>query len=107
MNSFEYAIGSHIRHGDVMINKIATIPSGAQPSKSDTLAEGEVTGHAHRLVGDYQMFERDGSLYFTTGPKGAALTHEDHGIIPLPACTCFESTIQREWSPEGERRVTD
>ena len=95
------------RHGDVGLILIASIPEDAQRSTLSVLAEGEVTGHAHRLVGDYAMYERGGQLFFRVGDKGAKLTHEDHGIITLPACTCFQSIIQREWSPEGERRVVD
>lgn len=48
------------------------------------LAEGEVTGHAHRLPDtvDVYLNEEDGTREFTL-KKPAVLTHEEHGAIEL------------------------
>ena len=107
------APGEHCRHGDVLFVKVEAIPGVAQARESKVVAEGEVTGHAHRLTGDCEMFERDGQLWFRTGSKGAKVEHEEHGTIVFPPNECFTTrtpsgfNVQREWSPEGERQVWD
>ena len=115
--------GQQIRHGDVFLQAMSELPEDAIPSNGNTLAEGEVTGHAHRLKSpeglnkSFQLFTKpDGTLWLRTGENGAVLTHEEHEHILLPANTCFVcgigsggvlGRVQREWSPEGNRSVAD
>lgn len=47
------------------------------------LAEGEVTGHAHRLRGAGITWDQDEMRLVTDAP--ATLTHEEHGRQTLPA----------------------
>ncbi len=72
--------------------------------KSRTLAEGETTGHAHRVK--VQVMERgDGVRVF----EGATdVVHEEHKIITLPARK-WNSDIVREYDyfAEMERQVRD
>ena len=102
-----------------------------------TVGEGEVTGHSHRLVcatSEFRessrthpvtgeaytvqypvqgrevkakafLYERDGEMFISVKKK-AALVHEDHGAIFLNRGT-YRKIQQREWSPEGVRRVID
>lgn len=99
----------NIRHGDVLI-KPAKIP--AEAKKQDTqngivLAEGEVTGHAHRLSANIgALFKYDKKTYLRVTKDRAALTHEEHGKIELPAGD-YEVEIQREYKPEGWVKVLD
>jgi hypothetical protein len=87
----------HYRHGDLLIVPTDELPRDAQKVKRVggrlVLAEGEVTGHAHAIA------DRSASLYELVAPgdvtemrqrflaveSRAALTHEEHGTIELPA----------------------
>ena len=39
------------RHGDLLITRINAVPHSAISIPGKVIAEGEVTGHTHRLVG--------------------------------------------------------
>jgi hypothetical protein len=67
------------QQGDVLIWSEA-IPADATRRESRVVAVGEVTGHAHRIEGDAEMFERDGVLYFRVIGE-ARQTHEEHDHI--------------------------
>lgn len=44
-----------------------------------TVAEGEVTGHKHRISGGQaELSEKDGTLYLSVLSELALLTHEEH-----------------------------
>jgi hypothetical protein len=81
----------HLQQGDVALEKISTLPSGLKPVKRDqrgiVLAEGEVTGHHHRI--QFQPLVKlleaeDGRRYLVNNSKSAvALTHEEHNPITI------------------------
>lgn len=52
------------QHGDVSLQP-ATIPTTAAKTDRRTLAEGELTGHAHRLVddADVEVYEHEGRRF--------------------------------------------
>jgi len=47
------------RHGDVLVAKVKTIPGKAVKRPHLVLAEGEMTGHAHRIAeaGSAEMYQ--------------------------------------------------
>jgi len=93
------------RHGDVLITEIEKVKG--RKLKHLTLAEGEVTGHAHKITeGEAELYEHEGTLFLSVKSKTAKLTHEEHKTLVLPKGD-FQITIQREYSPEGWRRVAD
>lgn len=95
------------RHGDVLLKSIDSIPVGVNKLKHLTLAEGEVTGHSHQITeGEAELYEKDGILFLSVKSETASLTHEEHKKIVLPKGD-FEITIQKEYTPEGWRRVAD
>lgn len=97
---------NQFRHGDVFLEQVATPGlKGRHYKRDNVVAEGEATGHAHRAVGDALLYQHEGSLYLRTR-RDAALVHEEHARLPLPAAT-FRVTLQREWSPEGWVQVID
>ena len=65
-----------VRHGDLLIVRVDSIPEGATKRKGKTLAEGEATGHAHTLEAGGQLYERDGRLYFRASKKTAVVHQE-------------------------------
>ena len=95
------------RQGDVLIFIDQKIPRGTKKLAHLTLAEGEVTGHAHRITeGEATLYERKGTLYLKVISDVAALTHEEHHRIDLPRGD-YEIRIQREYEPDGWRNVID
>ena len=93
------------RQGDVIIKK--SIQIKGNKLKHLTLAEGEVTGHAHRITeGDAELYEHEGALFLHIESGSALLTHEEHKTVELPMGD-YEINIQREYSPEGWRYVSD
>jgi len=103
-----------MRHGDVVIYVIDKLPENANVSdKSDhVLLEGEVTGHAHRLMVDRpgvvqyhdmsdELVNRGGVLYLTV-KEPVEITHEEHGTkIINPGV--MEVWRQREASLEDDK----
>lgn len=116
-------IKGQYRQGDVLIERIGDAPRAFKPAKeTPTLAEGEVSGHSHRVYGGAVLF-RDDALARDLGENayigtldvkaGGALRHVlpdgsdtgEHDKIPLNGRHLVGS--QREYDPEGDRRAQD
>ena len=72
------------------------------------LAEGEATGHAHRVTElDAEVYGEESERELIA-PSGATVTHEEHQTFTLPPAD-YEISIQREIDPETEdvRKVVD
>jgi len=94
-----------IRQGDVIIAPAQEIKGDKLPHL--TLAEGEVTGHSHRISeGVAELYEKDGTLYLKVISDTATLIHEEHEKISIPKGDWLVR-IQREYQPEGWRYVAD
>ncbi len=94
------------RQGDVLIISSDTSVSCTKLPHL-TLAEGEVTGHRHRIShGEAELFDRNGVLYLKVLSPTALLTHEEHAEVTIPQGN-WEIRIQREYVPEGWRDVAD
>lgn len=96
------------RHGDLLVAAVREIPDGARQLSHLTLAEGEMTGHSHRIAEASQatLYSYDSQLYLEVSPAGATLVHQEHGPIVLPAGT-YRAWKQREYSPREIRFVRD
>lgn len=95
------------RHGDVLLIPVATIPKQATKQKNLVLAEGEVTGHSHQITeGVAHLFKWDEKMYLKVKSERAALTHEEHKRIDLPAGD-YEVIIQKDYEPDGWKKVID
>ncbi|MFE1743763.1 hypothetical protein [Coleofasciculus sp. H7-2] len=100
-----------IRQGDVILlplGQIEATKGGETPLLPHlTLAEGEVTGHKHRISdGQAELYEKDGTLYLRVFSETATLTHEEHKAISIPQGS-WMVRIQREYEPQGWRYVAD
>lgn len=95
------------RQGDVFLIKIAQLPKDLKP-RPPVLAEGEMTGHAHRLkTGSSARVLGDGKkLFLEVRDKQVTIEHEEHGPIELPPGD-YEVRIQREYHPREIRYVID
>ena len=96
------------RHGDVLIQKVRKIPAAAKKMKSLVLAEGEVTGHSHRITDapNATMHRLHEIRYLTITDIPSTVTHEEHGPIELPK-GIYKVWRQREYTPERIITVRD
>ena len=98
-----------LQQGDVIIKKVDSIPENATRLKHLVLAEGEVTGHAHRIVsGKAELLTSAGIMYLIVNSKTAELEHEEHGNIVIPKGDYIVTGV-REWDYDKEEaeRVRD
>lgn len=83
---------------------------GDNPSKDIILAEGEVTGHAHRIP----CLDEEAALYEVDGRQelhvfsAVKISHEEHHTRIIPP-GIYENNRQREWDYIGQmqRQVAD
>ena len=100
------------RQGDVIIRPLMKQVEDKMDEKKDlVLAEGEVSGHRHRITkGEVQLKVNAmiGIMILKVLSKQAILFHEEHGDIILPMGD-YEVKTQREldWFSEEVRRVAD
>lgn len=96
------------RHGDVLVEAVDAIPEQARKLHHLVLAEGELTGHSHRIA------ERDAAVLYQ-GQQGmflsvhadvATLVHQEHGPIQLER-GAYRVWLQREYTPREIRVVRD
>lgn len=95
-----------IRQGDVILLPTEQITGDKLPHL--TLAEGEVTGHRHRISGGKaELYQPNRwTLYLRVLSPTALLTHEEHKPIAIPQGN-WTIRIQREYEPGGWHNVTD
>jgi hypothetical protein len=94
-----------IRQGDVILLPVSQTEGQKLPHL--TLAEGEVTGHKHRISeGAAELYEKNGTLYLKVISQTATLSHEDHQALAIPQGNWMVQ-IQREYEPKGWRLVKD
>jgi hypothetical protein len=96
------------RHGDVLISRVESIPDGSKRLPHCILAEGELTGHAHRIEGSgvAELFESGGERFLRVLADEARVVHEEHRTITLPRGT-YRVWGQREYTPQAIVRVRD
>jgi hypothetical protein len=97
------------RQGDVLLVE-CPVPKKAKRMNVDgrlVLALGEVTGHAHVIedVDSFEAYEDQKGTMFIRLKHEAALSHEEHGQIQLPARE-YKRVLQREFVPKLNKGVT-
>ena len=96
------------RQGDVFIIAALELPASGRMDRRTVLAEGEITGHAHRLQdpSSGRVFSVGNELFMEVLADNATIVHEEHGPITVPRGG-YAIRIQREYSPQEIRRVMD
>lgn len=97
------------RQGDVLIAVVDTIPADAVRRPDVVLAEGEITGHRHRIQDETTAelwTALDGLLYLKVIAETATLVHDEHGPITLQR-GLYRVWRQREYTPQAFRTVYD
>lgn len=86
------------RHGDVILVRDDTANPGAVDAKG-VVAEGEATGHAHRVSRAKVYRDVDQLIQRTVVAKHKGfIDHEEHKKSHLPKGT-YRTGIQGQWSP--------
>ncbi len=90
------------RQGDVFIERVNSIPEDLTPVARDNgrtvLAYGEVTGHAHAIHEEVELFEEREGRFYLKADVEATVVHEEHGPITLDP-GMYRVTRQREYTP--------
>lgn len=96
------------RHGDLLIENTPTIPECTRLLSHLVLAEGELTGHEHRIAekDSAELHQANGDLFLRVKEERATLIHQEHGPIALPRGV-YRVWRQREYSPAEIRVVRD
>ncbi len=95
------------RQGDLLFVETETVPEGAENVPSGVIAEGEITGHTHRIrPGKQAVLQLAAEMMYISSLQGCHVDHQEHHTIDLPAGT-FKVQRQREYEPEGWRQVAD
>ncbi len=93
------------RQGDLLFIRQDTRPANLAPRQGSVIAEGETTGHAHRLKAGTILQGPDNALYLDI-TQTTQVEHEEHGPITLDP-GLWLVIRQREYSPKAIRRVRD
>ena len=94
------------RQGDVLLIPVEEVPGDTFPVELGSrivLAEGEQTGHAHALLGEYlELVETEDETRYVeiAGPEPAKLVHEEHDTLSLQP-GAYEVRRQREFVPRS------
>jgi hypothetical protein len=101
------------RQGDVLIVAVADLPASSvvpRTTRGIVLAEGEVTGHAHRIPSrSAQLFRTEESARYlrVKGPAPVQLEHEEHATVTIPPGV-YRISIHAEYQPGAlPRNVAD
>ena len=100
-----------IYQGDVMIERIASLPSGTRKVRTNgLLAEGEATGHHHSVavLDAAEVLEIGDGLYLNvTAEGGVSIVHQEHDAVHVDP-GIYRVVRQREYdSAEGWRQTRD
>lgn len=101
-------IGAHSRQGDVLLMRIAKIPSGLKKVKP-TFALGETSGHHHSFEGSGAtcFAGEEGALAeFATVQTETPLTHQEHSTHMIPPGN-YRKCYQVEDTSKEVTQVTD
>ena len=97
-----------MRQGDVYLATVVEVPSQAVLVPHHVLAEGEATGHAHRILETERakIWEFQGQRYLEVREAAVTLVHDEHAAITIgPGYYRFWQ--QREYTPRGIEVVRD
>jgi hypothetical protein len=88
------------RQGDIYIETIDQLPPAAIVQPDVVLAEGEATGHQHRIEDPLSaiVFDDRGQLYLNITADRARLVHDEHAPIVL-LHGLYRVWRQREYDP--------
>lgn len=95
------------RQGDLLLRRVFALPENLRHRQSEILAEGEMTGHKHRLMGQVQILDGEDGEYLQVNEE-SMLVHEEHNQVKLDS-GFYKVIHEREFDPFEElaKPVTD
>ena len=71
------------RQGDILIQAVQEVPVDSTPKLDLILAEGELTGHVHRIADSNSalLFQKGDDLFLRVTSATATIVHDEHGPI--------------------------
>lgn len=113
MKTIKKSSAGPVFQGDIMMTRVAKLPADAEPQKGNIVAHSE-TGHHHVAERAKVFTVPDGeTLYLQALGKNVDIVHkrdyDTHETIRLETKPgeVFRIRRQREYTPEGWRRVAD
>jgi hypothetical protein len=93
------------RQGDIYVERISAVPVGAARLPHLVLADGELTGHRHRIDGGTGavLYELRDERFLEVVAEEVKLIHDEHGTIPLER-GIYRVWRQREFDPTPHPR---
>mgnify|MGYP001167421511 CR=1 FL=1 len=106
---------NQLQQGDVTLRRVSQIPRAAKAvkpgSRGIVLAEGEATGHAHRVKArrGITLHKIDGLLFFENSTKTPAIVeHEEHKPVSIPPGIWQVGQVREyDYLQQMERAVVD
>jgi len=95
------------RHGDLLITQINAIPEDTVQIHEKIIAEGEISGHKHKLVGSAQVHIRpsflndpinDNSEIWFNAFDEIKIIHEEHKTLEIPKGV-YKVTKEQQFDP--------
>lgn len=104
---------NQLQQGDVIMTRVTVLPPNAKLVKKDkrgvVLAEGEATGHHHRIkhAPGIKLYRVDDLLFLETKVT-AILTHEEHNPITVdPGIWQIGQVVEYDYFTHMQRKVID
>src|SRR4051794_13799366 len=93
------------RQGDIYIERVSVVPAGAAKLPHLVLADGELTGHRHRIDGGAGavLYELLDERFLEIRAGEVNLVHDEHGTIALEQGV-YRVWRQREFDPAPHPR---
>ena len=95
------------RHGDLLITKINAIPEDTVQINDKIIAEGEISGHKHKIFGSAQVHIRpsfidrpineNSEVWFNAFDE-IKLGHEEHKTLEIPKGV-YKVTKEQQFDP--------
>jgi hypothetical protein len=96
----------HVRQGDLLFIRVDGLPDRATLLPHRILAEGEATGHSHRVEEETAELYDAGVERFLHAIRESLVVHEEHGPVTLGE-GWYRVIRQREYTGRRERYVRD
>jgi hypothetical protein len=92
------------RQGDLLFVEIKDLPANLKEQPTMVIAEGEVTGHSHRLS-EGRVLENKRDVFLEV-VRAARVVHQEHHTINLPPGR-YRVIRQREYTPTAPAKIRE
>jgi hypothetical protein len=94
------------RQGDLLFVEVTEVPTSARRLPHTIVAEGELSGHLHEVIGEGVALYEDGDVKFLQVLDKASVIHPEHGTTFLNHGV-YQVIRQREYDLAQIRYVQD